>query len=195
MVNIGEKGTITIGLIGTKTGVGVTHMGVMLAVFLGIVKGNKVAIVERNSISSIRQAMVIRKLINSHNLKTFYKRISTYTAEDDLTEILSLGFDYVIMDFGCDFANNKSYFLQCRHKLIFASLTWWEMQKLVDFMAVTEGIRGRSWEFFSYGEISSIKRYFWKNFKVMINGIPYESDPFRLTENGLEFLQNITRGW
>ena len=43
-----------IGVIGTEKGVGATHLSLMLGVFLSIVKGYKVAVVELNRPGSIR---------------------------------------------------------------------------------------------------------------------------------------------
>ena len=62
-----------IGVIGTEKGVGATHLSLMLGVFLSIVKGYKVAVVELNRPGSIRQAGVILKSLKPSFRKKLLK--------------------------------------------------------------------------------------------------------------------------
>ena len=183
-----------IGVIGTEHAVGTTHFSCMLGVFLSMVKGYKVAVVELKSPGSIRQAGRIFKRLNIPRMKKVIKIISLYTESDEieLSEIISMDYDYVIVDYGCDFARYKKSFLMCPHKMVVGSLSWWRLQNYVTFIAKNSVEKSyKHWFFMATSPVKEGIRYLNREFKIQVKEIPYEPDPFVL-KNSLEFLHKIT---
>ena len=183
-----------IGVIGTENGVGATHLSLMLGVFLSIVKGYKVAVVELNRPGSIRQAGVILKSLKPSFRKKLLNLITLYTESDEaeLSEVISKEYDYVIVDYGCDFNKNKKSYLMCPHKIVVGSLSWWRLQNYVAFLANNSAEKSlKHWLFMATSPVKEGIRYLNREFKIEVEEIPYEPDPFML-KNSLDFLHKIS---
>ena len=183
-----------IGVIGTERGVGATHLSLMLGVFLSIVKGYKVAVVELNHPGSIRQAGVILKSIKPFFRKKLLNLITLYTESDEaeLSEVISMEYDYVIVDYGCDFNKNKKSYLMCPHKIVIGSLSWWRLHNYVAFIANNSAEKSiKHWLFMATSPVKEGIRYLNREFKIEVEEIPYEPDPFML-KNSLDFLHKIS---
>lgn len=184
-----DKGTEIIGIIGTQSGVGTTHTAYMLTAFLARVMGYKVALVEENVSGCVRQAGII---LNNK----FTRDISFYsqTDGDELYDVINRGYDFVIVDFGTEYAGNRSDFLMCTKKIVVGSLSWWNIHRYVGFVAKTEGEKSRKhWIFLATAPIKEGVAYM-RKCGITIMPIPYEPDPFRLDENGLEWARGLTIG-
>lgn len=186
--------TVAVGVMGTGKNSGVTHLSVMLAVFLSAVTGARVALAEMNDTGCFRQAGII---LGNFHLKNnrIRKLISIYMQSDssEIAGLMSQGFDYVIIDFGCDFERNRQQFLMCGVKLVVGSLSWWKIHEYVGFAARTEGEASRNrWKFLAVSPVSEGIRYLKKEFKISVGVIPCEPDPFRLGGQSLDFLQELT---
>ena len=183
-----------IGVIGTEQAVGTTHFSCMLGVFLSMVKGYKVAVVELCSPGSIRQAGRLFKRLNISRMKKALRIISLYTESDEveLSEIISMNYDYVIVDYGCNFAKYKKSYLMCPYKMVVGSLSWWRLQNYVTFVAKNSAEKSiKHWFFMATSPVKEGIRYLNQEFKIQIEEIPYEPDPF-LLKNSLGFLHRIS---
>lgn len=197
MVNI-NRHTITVGVLGTGSGVGTTHLSIMITIFLSMVLGNRVAFVEMNSKGCIRQAEIIRSNIDKHNNKIFNKKVSILTQSDisDISEIVSSDYDYVIIDYGEEYDVYKQLFLLNNIKLIVGNLSWWKLQTYVSFMANTECDSTRkNWKYLGNNISDKTVKYMRKAFGISIKEIPYEPDPFYLSGDTIGFLSELTSLW
>lgn len=188
--------TVTMGVAGIGTGAGTTHFCIMLAVFLAVVKGYDVALVEQNDSGCFRQAEIIIDAVN-HKTQKILNKISIYkrseSNNDVLSKIISSGFDYVLIDFGSDFAKIRNEFLMCNAKIMVGSLTMWKIHEYVRFLAATQNEFSRkNWTFLGTFPAHKGKEYLQHIFKVKILTVPYEPDPLYLGAASLDFLQKFT---
>ncbi|MCM1308302.1 MAG: hypothetical protein NC223_06860 [Butyrivibrio sp.] len=193
-----NRRTASVGVIGTAGNTGVTHLCVMLAVFLSAVAGARVALAEMNGSGCFRQAEII--LDNNFHSKycKIKKLISIYTQSDcsKIAELMSEGFDYVVIDFGCDFEMNRQQFLMCGAKLVVGSLSWWKIHEYVGFAARIRGEASKNrWKFLAVSPIPEGIRYLKKEFGISVGVIPCEPDPFCLGGQSMDFLQELTYGF
>lgn len=183
-----------IGIMGTAPGAGVTHLSLTIAVFLSSVAGNSVALADMSGKDCFRQAGIILKN-NFHRKNRIFKMISIYEQSDSsvLSQIMSEGFDYVIVDFGVDYSGNFRQFLMCGIKLVVGSLCWWKIHNYVEFLVMTESEKSRKhWFFLANSSGKDGIRYLRHDFNIGIRQIPYIPDPFCLNEECLDFLQMLT---
>lgn len=186
--------TEVIGVTGTEHGVGTTHFCCMLGVFLSIVKGYRVAVVELGSPGCIRQAGVIFNNFKVARMKKLIKIINLYTESDmaELSEVVSMEYDYVIVDYGCDYNNSKKSFLMCPYKIVVGSLSWWRIHNYVSFLAENSAEKSfKHWYFMGTSPVKEGIRYLYREFKIQVEEIPYEPDPFML-KGSLSFLHRFT---
>ena len=184
------KSTELIGIMGTAHGVGTTHFCCMLGVFFAIVKGYRIAIVEANDTGCFRQAGIILSTFK-HKIS---KIISIYTQSDisELSRIVSMGYDYVIVDYGCDFNAAKESFLMCPRKIIVGSTVWWKFHSYVAFLVATKKERSSDrWIFTTTNPNRKLIKYLEKEFHKDIISIPYEPDPFFLKDS-INFWHHLT---
>lgn len=189
-----RKGTVVIGLMGVGRNSGVTHLGFMLSTYLAFVMGEKVAYVENNNSGCFRQAGIILENNFHGKTKKLFKMISIFMQSDSskLAEIIAKDFDFVIVDFGSDFENNRNQFLMCNIKIVTGSLSWWNIHKYVGFLAGTEGETSRkSWVFAGISPVKEGIRYLRHEFGIRVHLIPPEPDPFCLGLESLDFFGRL----
>lgn len=188
-----KAATKVIGIIGTGRGTGVTHTCVMTAMFLGAVAGRRTALAEYNDSGCFRQAGIILKNNFRNKYATVTKTVSIYGSEErDIADIISAGYDCVVIDFGNDWNKVCSQFLMCSIKIVVGSTTWWKMHEFVGFLADTDGERSRkNWIFLSAFSIREGIRYLKKEFKIEVRTIPFLADPMCLDGKSLEFFHGL----
>ena len=165
-----------------------------MGVFLTIVKGYRIAIVEVNQSACIRQAEIILNNLKNKKSKKVLNMISIYTDADELklSEVVSMDFDFVIVDYGCDYDITRGSFLMCQSKFVVGSMSWWKLQSYVHFLINTENEQSRKhWTFLATTPVSEGIGYVKKEFKIQVTGVPYEPDPFRLDKNSVEFFYKL----
>ena len=191
-----RTGTRVIGIIGAGCHTGVTHTAVMMSVFLGAVAGMQTALSEYNDSGCFRQARIILKNNFRNKYASVTKIISFYgSGERDIADIISAGYDYVVIDFGNDWDKAASQFLMCSTKIVVGSTTWWKIHEFVGFLVDTEKERSRkNWIFLSPFSIKEGIKYLRKEFKINVHTVPFLADPTCLDENSLDFFHSIIPG-
>ena len=117
-----------IALLGTKNGVGVTHIGILLAEFLSETMGARVAFLEINYYGHIekieRELWGYSKDVFSYAGVDFYKEIETVKIEN-----LQECYQYLILDFGIQKKKDEQEIQKCDEKVIIGTLNLWEWQE------------------------------------------------------------------
>lgn len=192
--NISNHTNSIIGVIGTGHGVGTTHFCFMLSVFMGVVRGLKVAVVEHNESGCFGQAGIILNEFTYSKKNKISKYISIYSKSDEyeLAEIISMGYDYVIIDYGCDYEVNRSSFLMCPERIVIGSLSWWKIHQVVKFLVKNREEKSfRHWIFLTSTPVKEGLIHIRKEFNIEVNVIPYEPDSFYLNDRSLNFFQYL----
>lgn len=177
-------------------GVGTTHLAVMMAVFLSMVRGEKVAIVEMNSKGCLRQAEHIRSNFDKNLSKNIKKRISIFSQSDitDIAQIVSSDYGYVVLDYGNEYDTYKQFFLLNNLKIIVGSLSWWKLQFYVAFLAKIEGQWDRRcFHYLATNVADKQWKYLKRHMGISVREIPYEPDPYRLSKVTLAFLDEFLK--
>ena len=196
-----QPGKLTIGLIGTHHGAGVTHLSIMVASYLSEWLGKKVAYVEYGQRKDIKHMQHLYEgtycsakegseeegFFLIHRV-TYYKSVKPA----DLSEIIGGSFDCIILDLGMDFTKNKHEFLRCDKKIVVSSLTPWKQHELERFYEHTCHInQSDEWQYMiPFVEKQGIKQAA-RDFRKQLWRIPYEPNPFSLSEETIHFFQKI----
>ena len=124
----------TIALLGTKSGVGVTHTAIMLSHFLS--KNKKVALLELNSNNSFKE---LEQIINGKNsVDDFftYNKVDYYGSVN-FTEFNKYHRDrycYIIIDFGCyENLYDIDEYIRADNKLVIAHGIDWKIGETIRF--------------------------------------------------------------
>ncbi len=193
---IGSRGgsVETIGIIGIHRGAGVTYTGLMLAFYLGEVQDKKTAYLECNrhqDMSLIEKAYGWQK---EEDGKFSYGRITCYknVVMKRIPEILGEAYEYVILDFGAEFAENREEFLRCTKKLILCGSAEWNLSKLLQFAMAHEENRGNeAWHYFIPFAKASVTARMKKEIKRRVSVVPFIEEPTRPNRSLSVFLQDI----
>ena len=103
-----------------------------------------------------------------------------------------VGYEYVIVDYGCNYNTAKDSFLMCPCKIIVGSTGWWKLHSYVAFMVnATKEKSSDRWIYTTTNPINKHIRYLEKEFHKEIISIPYEPDPFFL-KNSIDFWHHLT---
>ncbi len=184
----------TIGIIGVHQGAGVTYTGLMLAFYLGEEMGQRTAYLECNKhqdMSLIEQAYEWQREEEDYFT---YGRISCYknVAAKKIPEILSEGYEYVVMDFGTDYAASREEFLRCTRKLVLCSSSEWNLGKLLQFVRNHKEEKGNeNWHYLLPFARPSLTVRVKTLIKRRVLAVPLMEEPTRPTRSLGIFLRNI----
>lgn len=191
------RGKLVIGLIGTNSGVGVTHLGLMMAHYFSQCQGHKTAFIEcglHNELEFLQKDLFDpeEEDYNGDSFRlgriTFYKNTNMHK----IPEIIGASYDCVILDLGTDMVKYKSEFLRCDKKVVVCSLAIWKQHELANFINNHLHIKNsEQWIYVSPFTTNQIRKEAVKKLKRNIHGIPYEPDPFYLSDEMVLFFQKI----
>lgn len=183
-----------IGLIGTHHGVGVTHLGLLLAFYFGEEMGRKTAILECNQHHDMRLIQSAYEWNENNAMSFSFRRITCYheVRTDQITQIFGEDHEVIIMDFGTDLASNMEELLRCTTKIVIGGSSEWDILKLKDFISKTEKLHGSEHWLYCLPRCNErtihvlrreVKRKIW--------AVPEAQEPTRLNNNVKQFLKEF----
>lgn len=181
-----------IGLIGTHHGVGVTHTGLLLAFYFGEVMGKKTAYLECNRHRDMQRIEQAYEWNKEEGNRFSYHRITCFKEVrlDQIPQILGEDYEYIILDFGTDFATNQEELLRCSVKLVIAGQSEWDILKLKEFMRDLEVVRGS--EFWRCCLVRAQERTLQrlrKEIKQRLWAVPEVMEPTRISHTAKLFIK------
>lgn len=186
-----------IGIIGCESGVGVTHLSLMLGNYAASKLKTKTAIVEysgNNDFAKI-QEMFEGKSVNYDTFDCYKIFNLVYYRNVDhemLAQIKNMNFDNIIIDFGNDYNSKRNELLLCNTKVVVGSLCEWKrpgyMQKMNQILSDTGS---HKWRYLALFANDKMLDNFMRTYKVNINSIPFEPDPFMIHSNNFNILETI----
>jgi len=194
-----KQGKLTIGITGTHQNVGVTHLGLMLATYLGEWLGHRTAYVEVRDkqpasldIISLKSYFYGEEESMKEEPYTVH-RVTFYPQRNskNLVDIMNDSYQCLILDFGSDWKNINE-FLRCDIKIVVSSLAAWKKHKFMNFLTVSEELKtSNTWiyaiPFAAEKQIKAAGREFGRS----MYGVPYEPDPFLLSQNMIHFFRKF----
>jgi hypothetical protein len=195
---IHPQSKIVIGVVGTHSGIGVTHLCLMLAWYYSQGIGFNTAYIECYPKNEIK------------NLKELYNGKSNERYEDEpsfilngitfyehakgsvISDVYNDNFQCIILDMGTDILKRKSEFLRCNQKIVMSSLSPWKLEGLEKFIKHTENMKSiHQWIYLvPYGQYK-LKQTKLLKLPGKVYGVPYEPDPFKLQWETFEFFNHI----
>lgn len=184
----------TIGIIGTHSGAGSTHLSILAANYIYDKTGKKTAIIELHNHDDFHYLQMSRleKAEEPEEGKftisgvDYYKRVS----KDNLAEVLNEPYSVFILDLGHELDKCRDELIRCGLKIVVANLIQWKSNKLTHFLSEVENISGyKKWIYLSLnGEYDGILN---KTRPVRVRNMPFEPDPFCLSKATTELFQKI----
>lgn len=111
----------------------------------------------------------------------------------DVPQIFTLGYCYLLFDFGVLTDENLGEFLRCDRKIVIGSLAPWKQDFYHEFIQ-SSYFRQKQWESFYYlvlfGETADI-RNFRAKYHISMKQIPFFKNPFHIEKEQFAFLQEL----
>lgn len=125
-----HDGVKKIALLGTKSGVGVTHTGILLGEFLKEKMGASVAFVEKTHHGDIER---LGEAVYGYSDTPFvFQGIDCYSISgEEKFKKKEQAYDYLILDFGTHKRKNRMELEQCEKKLVIGTLNLWEWKEYI----------------------------------------------------------------
>ncbi len=186
-----------IGILSTEPGCGCTHFSIMLANYLSGVRGYKVCIAEYNENHTFEKLEQIyegtRTIDNrTRSFNIFKTKYFKNIKQEEMSDLLSESYDYMIIDFGSEYEKKKEEFKRCKRKFVVGSFCDWKLSTYIRFLEESSRELGREqWEFFSVMEDENLRKKLEKSYKIHICPIPFERTPFLIDKKNLSFFQYI----
>jgi len=190
-------GKIIIGIIGTHIGTGATHFAVMLSNYMSECLGMKTAYIEcfpqkelgymeklyylDGNATSMTESFSIYKV-------HYYKNIR----EDRIAKIMGYEYECVILDLGLDVNKMRNEFLRCDKKIVISNLAPWKLNELETFIT-SKGLEREVCNL-EYGisfPVNRVIKEVSKLYGISCFTIPYEPDPFNLSNDTIKMFQKI----
>ncbi len=113
--------------------------------------------------------------------------------EKYISEIIGNVMDYIIFIGKGPFTSNVTLFDKTQLKLVAGSLDPWELKYYADFLKRMAPLySGKdNWVFLAQYFSEKDKKHMEKNFKVSIQKLPFDLDPFKIKRSAFPFFANI----
>lgn len=187
----------TIGLVGTHRGVGVTHVGILLANSLRKSRGIAIAYIEMGEKSHVKylaEKCQSNTCIQGKDKSLQICKVSYYMSVNDtkLISILNEPYDCFILDFGSELKNNKNEFLRCHIKLVVGNLIEWKRIELENFVVRNREIAGfHDWLYFIVFGRKEDMAEVQKQLDIRLNSVGFEPELFCPSKEFINLCEKI----
>jgi hypothetical protein len=185
--------TCIIGVMGVGRGVGTTHLTIMLGNYLANGLGKTVALLELNrnkaysDMQHIKCSKISKFCFEEKNLK-FYENVSY----DSIPEIMANNYNYMILDISSNDLFGKNEFIRCHKKIVVGSLSRWKVHEYINFLENMQLLSEVAvCQFLSLSRDGKAAEFIEDNYKVKINQIPFELNPFYIESSHMEWIARI----
>lgn len=139
-----RKEKLSIGVLGTERGSGVTHLALAAANYIHSGIGRKTAVLELSGRNELQE--FIRKEGNTENellgVKYFFENEAS-----QVPDLYNLEYEAYVLDLGTDYKTAREEFLRCDTKIVIGSISPWKASKYEYFMEQIGFETYKKWEF------------------------------------------------
>ncbi len=183
------KEKISIGIIGTGSGCGTTHLAIALANYLQSGLGKQTAVIEMPGQHDLEH-MIRDECRGKQEL--FHVQYFTGIGVGKIPEILNSGYEAFVLDCGGDYQAAREEFLRCDRKLVMGSISPWKVSAFEHFMRNIIAIENyQQWEFLVLFADRTDRKRIQKRYKMHLTSVPWIENPFYLKKEDLIFLQKL----
>ena len=179
-----------IGVWGTGSGCGATHMAIATAIYAKQVWNHKVAYVEFNALNQIVCLLGDEEYWQE---EFFYQGVRFFAnvTQDKLWKILEMGYETLVLDLGTRGERIPKEFSLCHIKLIVADGAKWKRNALEALLKKLEKEEVRQCRFLiSFAGKQEVKRLR-RDYRIHFYPIPYQQDAFCLNLPMIELLETL----
>jgi hypothetical protein len=176
---------MTIGILGTHPGAGVTYNSLMLAFYMGEELEKRTALLECSGHHDMSLVQSAYEWGGEESDSFSFHRITCFkeVTKNRISDILNRDYESFLFDFGSDFVENKNEFLRCDSKIVIGGRAEWQLKKTIRFIDQVRSIRGsENWLYLipqaEPGIISRLK----KETELSIYSVPFQPEPMLLTK-------------
>lgn len=165
----------------------------MLANYLANGLGKKVAVIELNTNKDFMRIRHQSHLIY-HDTEWFtYCGIDFYQNGTSVTvqQLNKKEYDYLIMDMGNQYSEYENELAGNSQKIIVADMELWKIGKLYHYLSVEDRDRTDSDTYVSVTYQSQLAKKLKREFKVEIQQVPLERNPFAIRGENLTWFQRL----
>lgn len=149
-IGMGQKvpaGGRVIGVLGTHPGAGATFISIQLSCYLSKASGRSVAWLEYNSHGDggrLTDEWKDEAGCAGYGQVDFFPDVTA----DILARSLNDGYEYYVIDFGCEWEECATEYLRCGDKIVVAQTSEWKLWELERFREIAEEVfREDSWHY------------------------------------------------
>lgn len=193
-----QKTKETIGIWGTESGCGATHLAISLASYITGRERMSTTLAECNTSQAFAKLeQVYEALPKASERQEFFIHGIRYKKQvllEEIRRIQAAGQECLIMDFGK--ASNQLWecFLSCKTCIVVLSLREWKLPSFELFMEETKGHKERkNWCFVVRDGFREDLREMEKRYQIHLKQMPYEADPFQLRRENMKFYETLLR--
>ena len=178
---------------GVGRGVGTTHLTIMIGNYLANGLGKKVALLElnkNNAYSEIKHMKCSKISKSCFEVKgmDFYENISY----EDIPKIMANNYNYLILDVSSNYILGRNEFLRSHKKIVVGSLSKWKAQEYLSCFENLQLISEISaCRFLSLSKDCEVVKMVKDKYRVQIDQIPLEENPFYIGSNHIEWIRKI----
>ncbi|HHV10397.1 MAG TPA: hypothetical protein GXX75_09000 [Clostridiales bacterium] len=188
------KGRITVGLVGTHHGAGVTHTGLMLSFYLGEEAGLKTAFLECNQHHDLELIERAYEWQEKGQGTFSFRNITCHKAviPPQIPHIYGEAYESLVLDFGTDYMANQEEFLRCGIKIVVGGASEWDTPKLVQFAKETAQLKGNeAWFYFISRSNDKRAAQIGHILQRRVWAVPTAIDPVLPSNSSNRFFRNI----
>lgn len=171
----------------------------MMGNFLSSKWNKKVAVVE------INDSNTFQKIQDAYCEKGHVENFGTYfqlyglmyyyhMSTSGFPSLYNLGYEYILLDFGSNYAKRRGELLRCQSKYIIGSFTDWRKKSFRDVIDnFLFEVGGNSFTYLSlFGDEKECNKWS-RQYKIAVQSIPFEPDPFTIHNKNFDFFEKILR--
>lgn len=197
---MGEKKTVTIGVIGAGPGCGVTHFTLLYANHLAAVERRRTAVLEwgrSHAIGKLCRVCTGKERggegADSGPVRILEVDYLTDSRAKELAWCQKEGYDQILLDLG-DFKDaDQTAFLQCTEKYFLGALNEWKLDELLAWEEQMRGGKGH-WTFLAAFGSGEARREIRRRFGISFGQIPYAPDVFTIERGTALFFKGLRNG-
>lgn len=193
-----QKTRETIGIWGTESGCGATHLAIALASYIVGKERMCTTLAEcNNSQAFAKLEQVYERLPEISSSQEFYIRGIRYRKQvsiEELQKMQASGQECLILDFGKATKERWKCFLSCKTCIVVLSLREWKLPSFERFMEETREHKERkSWYFVVRDGFREDIREMEKRYQIHLKQMPCETDPFQIRRENIAFYESLLR--
>lgn len=195
--------TISIGIVGTNNGAGVTHFAILLCNYFASKERRKTAFAD---LSRRRSVEVLYRVYNEDDQNGDGEKMTSgacfhmhgvdyysINSREEIVNIIQLGYEYVVFDMGTFPAEGwEDELRRCHIRILVGNCCEWrqeEMERALEHRLIAQN-RDR-WVYTFFNGCEEIRRRLEKKYHIREHRIPTEEDPFMIHCRHFEALNNM----